>query len=98
VKRLAGRPFALVGVNSDEDRDELKKVLQREKITWRSWWDGGSTTGPIASKWNIRGWPTVYVLDARGVIRYKDVREESLDRAVDALLQEMGKAKAATPK
>ncbi len=43
VKRLADEPFALLGINSDSDRQELKKVLAKEKITWRSWWDGGST-------------------------------------------------------
>lgn len=89
VKRLEGKPFALVGINSDQDREKLKEVLKKEEITWRSWWDGGSTSGPIASKWNVRGWPTIYVLDAEGVIRYRDVREKKLDEAVDKLLQEI---------
>ena|SRR5437868_5252333 len=89
VKRLADKPFVLLGVNSDRDHDELKKVLEKEQITWRSWYDGGSTSGPIATRWNVHGWPTVYVLDADGVIRYRDVREKKLDEAVDTLLREM---------
>ena len=91
VKRLAGEPFALLGINSDRDREKLKDVLKKEEITWRSWWDGGSTHGPIASKWNIRGWPTVYVLDAKGVIRYKNVRGEAMDKAIEELMAEMKK-------
>jgi hypothetical protein len=89
VKRLEGRPFALLGINSDSDREQLKKVLEKEQITWRSFWDGGGTGGPIATRWNVHAWPTIYVLDAKGVIRYRDVREEPLDRAVDALLKEI---------
>lgn len=89
VKRLAGEPFALLGINSDQDKDALKKVMSEEQITWRSWWDGGSTNGPIATGWNVRGWPTVYVLDGEGVIRYKNVREHALDEAVNTLLKEM---------
>src|SRR5437763_1103136 len=89
VKQLRGQPFVLLGVNSDRDRNELKKVLAKEQITWRSWWDGGGTDGPIATRWNVRAWPEVYVLDARGVIRYKHVREKSLEEAVATLLQEM---------
>jgi len=89
VKRLAEEPFVLLGINSDEDREKLKERMKEENITWRSWWDGGSTDGPIASKWNVQGWPTIYVLDANGVIRYKNEREEALDKAVDALLAEM---------
>ena len=45
----------------------------------------------------MTGWPTIYVLDARGVIRYKNVRGEALDQAVDALLAEM-KDHGAKPK
>ena len=89
VKRLDGQPFALLGINSDKSRDDLKKVMDKEEITWRSWWDGGSTSGPIATKWNVHGWPTTYVLDEKGIIRYKQVRGESMDKAVDALLKEM---------
>jgi len=91
VKRMAGEPFALLGINSDRDRDKLKAVLKEKEITWRSWWDGGSTRGPIASKWNVRGWPTTYVLDEKGVIRYKNVRGEAMDKAIDALMAEMKK-------
>jgi len=90
VKRMQDKPFALLGINSDQDRGELKNVLKQESITWRSWWEG-STNGPIATKWGVNGWPTIYVLDAKGVIRYKDVREGELDKAVDALLKEMSK-------
>jgi hypothetical protein len=89
VKRLENRPFALIGINSDKDRNELKKVLEEEQITWRSFWNGGSTNGPISNAWRVRGWPTIYVLDGNGVIRARDVREAAMDRVVDALLAEL---------
>jgi Thioredoxin-like len=89
VKRLENKPFALIGINSDSNREKLKNHMAKEKITWRSWWDGGSTDGPIATKWNVSGWPTIYVLDHKGVIRYKGVRDKAMDAAVDKLLREM---------
>jgi hypothetical protein len=82
-------PFALLGINSDKNLDELRAAMEKERITWRSWWDGGGTQGPIATRYSVRGWPTIYVLDHRGVIRYKGVRGEDMDRAVDALLMEL---------
>jgi hypothetical protein len=88
VKRLKDKPFALLGINSDADKEKLKKRMEEEEITWPSWWDQ-NTSGPIATKWNVSGWPTIYVLDHRGVIRFKDVRDEAMDKAVDALLAEM---------
>jgi hypothetical protein len=90
VKRLEDRPFALIGINSDPDREALKKVLEKENITWRSFWNGPSgTNGPISTEWRVRGWPTIYVLDAKGVIRGRDVRGEAMDRVVDTLLAEL---------
>jgi hypothetical protein len=94
VKRLADKPFALIGVNSDRDKTKLKKRMAKEKITWRSFWNGPEGTGgPISRAWNVSGWPTVYVLDPKGVIRFKDVRGEKMDEAVDQLLAEMDKGK-----
>lgn len=109
VKRLEGKPFVILGINSDRDRQELKKVIETNQITWRSWWDGGGTKGPIASTWNIKAWPSLYLLDQKGVIRYMgdDLRGitievgeigtsrqvDLLDKAVDALLKEFETAK-----
>jgi hypothetical protein len=90
VKRLADKPFALVGVNSDSDRAKLKDTLKEEQITWRSFWNGGSTSGPISTEWNVQGWPTLYVIDADGVIRHKFLGspgDKVLDEAIDALVQ-----------
>jgi hypothetical protein len=91
VKRLEDKPFALIGVNSDTDKAELKKAMEKEHITWRSFWNGPmGTGGPISKAWNVHGWPTIYVLDEKGVIRFKNVRGESMDKAVNSLLVKMG--------
>lgn len=92
VSRLRDRPFALLGVESDDDRPKARRVIEEKGIIWRSWWDGGNNEGPIATAWNVSGlwgWPTFYVLDARGVIRYKHLRGHALDDAVDRLLEEI---------
>jgi hypothetical protein len=93
VKRLEGKPFALIGINSDEDRAKLKNVLTKENVTWRSFWDR-SISGPIDRAWNVQSWPTIYVIDARGVIRYQHAQDDDrpidseLDEAIDTLLLE----------
>ena len=90
VSQLADKPFVILGVNSDGSQEKLKKTMEKEDITWRSWWDGGSTYGPIATRWNVQDWPTLYLLDGNGVIRFKNARGERLDRAIEELLAEMG--------
>jgi thiol-disulfide isomerase/thioredoxin len=90
VQRMKGKPFVLLGVNSDEsaDREKAKQTVRDKQMTWPSWWDNG-VRGAIQTEYNIDHWPTVYVLDANGVIRYFDVRKTELDKAVDALLAEL---------
>ena len=94
MKRLSGKPFVLLGVNSDADRTAIRKVIVKEKIVWRSWFDGGGKEGPIATKWQIGNWPTLYVLDSKGVIRHIEADgstpdEMQLDRLIDGLLKEL---------
>jgi hypothetical protein len=89
VKKLEGKPFALLGVNSDPDRNALKEVLDKEEITWRSFWNGG-TNGPISSAWKVQGWPTLYLIDHKGIIRKQWLgapQGAELDRAVEILVR-----------
>ena len=90
VKRLEGKPFALIGVNSDDSRDTVKSAIASENLTWRSFWNGGGTDGPISQAWSVRSWPSIWVIDAKGIVRFKNVRGHAMDEAVDQLLKEMG--------
>jgi thiol-disulfide isomerase/thioredoxin len=90
VTKLADKPFVLLGVNSDPDRKAVASVVAQEKITWRSFWNDGSPNGPIARAWNIQGWPTVFLIDHKGVIRQKYVGAPpaaALERAIDDLIK-----------
>jgi hypothetical protein len=92
VKKMADKPFALVGVNSDQDMKALKPVLEKEQITWRSFQNGppGSPTA-ISADWNVSGWPTVCLIDHKGVIRNRWLGppdSTKLDEAVQALVKE----------
>lgn len=91
MKRLKDKPFVLLGVNSDEDREALKKTLIDERITWRSWWDEGRIDGPIHTKWQIRLRPSIHILDAKGVFRYKNIAPKEVDAAIDELLEELSR-------
>jgi peroxiredoxin len=89
VERLKDRPFAVVGVNCDDDKERAKHVMDRARFNWRNWWDGDKSAGErITKAWQVDGFPTIYVLDAKGIIRYKDKRGEELEEAVDKLLAE----------
>jgi peroxiredoxin len=95
VKQLAGKPFAVIGVNiSEPDPSALKKLVEKEKLTWRSFSDPRTSEGwgPIAKRWNLAGTPTIYLIDHKGVIRHKwlgGARAKVIDNAVEELIQEV---------
>ena len=87
VERLQAKPFALLSVSADREKKTLEESVQKGEITWRCWWDG--LEGPIAKQWHIEGYPTVFILDTKGVIRFKHLgQDEALDKAVNEVLQE----------
>src|SRR5439155_10138505 len=86
VERLKDKPFALIGVNSDLDKTKLKAAMGKARITWRSFWCGEKgPEGDIPAAWNVSGWPTIYILDHKGVVRAKQVTGKELDRVIDKL-------------
>jgi thiol-disulfide isomerase/thioredoxin len=91
VERLKGKPFALLGVDCNEERSAGLKTAQAQGMTWPSWHDGAEGQGPIATKYHVSGFPTIFVLDAKGIIRAKRVLPgPGLDKLVDSLLDESG--------
>ncbi len=89
---MRGKPFVLLGVNSDRDLDALRLVVAKENITWRSWRDK-DINGPIHTRWQVSRRPAIHLLDAQGVIRYRDIAPEEVDDAIGQLLAEMKKSK-----
>ncbi len=86
VERFSGQPFVILRVNSDPDKDKLRTTLQKENLEGRLWWDGGSSKGPISRRWNVLNWPTIYLLDQAGVIRFKRVGVVKMSKRVSALV------------
>jgi hypothetical protein len=90
VKRLADRPFALIGVNGDDNDADLKEKNEKQEVTWRSFKNKrADEVKAIADEWNVQGWPTLYLVDHKGVIRRKwlgSPGDEVLDKEIDTLV------------
>ena len=91
VDRMQGQPFTLLGINTDSmSRSALQERLQREKITWPQIADGSG--GPLTKLWNIHSFPTVYIIDHRGIIRAKKLHgEEEIEKKVAKLIKKAPK-------
>ncbi len=91
VQKYQDKPFAIVGVNSDPTLDFLRNVMKEKELTWPSFFDGGGTGGPIATRWGVRGWPTVYVIDHNGIIT--EGNRGNLDEVIERLVNEVPPAR-----
>ena len=75
-----------ISVSADAKKETLTDFLKSTEMPWDHWWNG--QTGGIVKDWNVKFFPTIYVLDSEGVIRYKHIRGKELEDAVEKLLAE----------
>ncbi len=64
--KYSGRPFQILGVNADTDRETGQEAAETKQLTWPSWYDEGSI---IAQKYGVTGYPTFILVDHKGVIQ-----------------------------
>ena len=95
-------PVVFLGVNSDADpKVILESKARGDAPAYRTWWDGHSqpdadvvaADGPIANAWNVRGWPSIFVLDQEGVIRHIDPRGGDLIATLDDMMSDIRMAR-----
>ncbi|MFT5731886.1 MAG: hypothetical protein ACJA2W_001203 [Planctomycetota bacterium] len=87
VKRLVDEPFAIFGINTDP-ADVYREKRTSFGVNWPSIHDGGVTKGPIVRRWGVTGFPSIYLLDHLGRIRFKGLADKDLDAAIEQLLAE----------
>ncbi len=69
LEKMEGKPFVLLGIHADDDTEKAKAAAEEYEMNWPSFED--ARQGPISKTYNINSWPTIYVLDHKGVIRYR---------------------------
>lgn len=97
VDKLKGKPFELISVSVDEKKDTLTKFVEKEPMPWTHWWDNGEEN-PLVKTLRVKAFPTLYLIDAKGVIRKKwigvpdgDPDSPAVENAVEELLKDAGK-------
>ncbi|MCY4398184.1 MAG: redoxin domain-containing protein [Gemmatimonadetes bacterium] len=96
LENYQDRSIVLLGINSDAELETIRQAKIDEQLPYRTWWDGHSqpdadvvaADGPIATRWNVTGWPTIYILDEEGVIRFVGKRGGEFIAALDELYLE----------
>lgn len=97
---LKNRPFAIVTVNMDETREEITAFLQKLKIhEFVVLMDRG---GKVLQRWKVHVFPTSFVLDADGKLRYAfagapEWDEGDVRKQIEALVAEAERGRKSAP-
>ena len=71
-KRMQGQPFEMIGISSDPAADKQKWMdyIDQNKMLWPQQIDLGR---PVHRAFQIESFPTYIVIDAEGIIRWREV-------------------------
>ncbi len=75
--------LSILSVMADEKRADTVDAVNSGKMSWNVHWDGAK--GPLATKWAVTSFPTVYVVGPDGRIVAHDLRGEQLKAQIEKL-------------
>jgi thiol-disulfide isomerase/thioredoxin len=86
-QKLHDRGFEIVGISLDHGKEDLKKVVDGQKLSWPQHFDEENENNRFAAEFNISSIPTMWLIDKKGVLRDLHARED-LATKVEKLLAE----------
>jgi thiol-disulfide isomerase/thioredoxin len=76
----------ILSVSLDKEASAWKAAIAKDKLTWNHVSNLKEFEDPIALQYGINAIPSIYILDAKGVIIAKDIRGEELNAKIASLL------------
>ena len=80
--------FELIGVSLDEDLVQLNAYLKEKRVRWPQIADRRGWDMPLAGLYKVNAIPKNFLLDKKGMIRYRDLYGAQLETKVFELLNE----------
>ncbi len=85
--RAYGDSVAFIGIDSRDDETAARQFIARYDLAYPHLFD---TTGQIRNRLQLRGFPTTYIFDREGALRYRvvgGINEQELAARLDELLR-----------
>jgi peroxiredoxin len=76
----------IIGVSLDDELNEWKNAIQKDKITWTQVSNLKKWSDPVAKLYEVEQIPSTFILDSNGTIVAKDLRGEELKAKIKELL------------
>ena len=87
--QLNEKGFEIIGVNLDKKREDLLNFQAENGMKWSHIFSGEAWADKNVANYKVKGIPATYLVDKKGIIRYKNIRgEEDLKKYTEKLLAE----------
>lgn len=87
-KKFNEKGFEIIGISLDSDKKAFESYVETNKMTWPQYFDGKGWQNDVAAKYKVQAIPATYLIDKQGKIRYRSLRGEDLEKAIEKLLAE----------
>ena len=84
--KFKDKGFEIFGVSFDENSQNWKKAVQKDKITWPQVHDGGGWDAPTAISWQVEVIPTSYLINKEGKLIAMDLDTKELEKVLKEIL------------
>ncbi len=88
TEKFSRQSLVIIDVMRAPTRDAFEQPTANAEIHWTTTWDQGFPP-PITIRWQTDGFPSAYVIDQRGVIRYREIYPRELEHEVESLLHQV---------
>lgn len=89
VKEMLGKygkeGLVFIGVHSDPNETKMKEAVKELGMNWPTLFDGPKT---MFKAFGADSYPDYYIIDRKGVLRFADIANAEVERAVQVLLDE----------
>ncbi|MDD4857123.1 MAG: redoxin domain-containing protein [Candidatus Krumholzibacteria bacterium] len=83
-----GKGFEIIGVSLDNDKGKFESFVRDNGMKWPQLYDGKYWLSDYAKLYAVGQIPATFLIDRKGIIRFKNVRGERLRDAVLQLVNE----------
>lgn len=87
-KQYREKGFEIFGVSLDEDKDDWKKAIAKDKITWLQGNDTGAWDAMGAIKWRVESIPSSFLVNKNGDVVAINLEKYDLERKLKELLDQ----------
>jgi peroxiredoxin len=80
--------FEIIGISLDQEKERFQSFIRDNQREWPQIFDGGYWGSEYAKLYAVNSIPATFLVDKKGIIRFKNVQGQKLRQAVLQLLNE----------